>query len=143
VIAFDTTTPAVERELALDMVKRGLPFAPVLIGVAAAVAGAAGAASAAYAIAIVFANLLVSAALLGWAARRGPTVLMAVALGGFIVRMGLLTAAVFVVKDASWVSLPALGVSVLVASLGLLFWETRYVSASLAFPGLKPTGKGA
>jgi hypothetical protein len=30
-----------------------------------------------------------------------------------------------------------------VASLGLLFWETRYVSASLAFPGLKPTSKGA
>jgi hypothetical protein len=143
VIAFDATTPAVERELALDMVKRGLPFAPVLILLAAAVSGAAGAASAAYAIAIVFANLLVSAALLGWAARRGPTVLMGVALGGFLVRMGILTAAVYVVKDASWVSLPALGVSVLVASLGLLFWETRYVSASLAFPGLKPNGKGA
>ena len=27
----------------------------------------------------------------------------------------------------------------LVTHLGLLFWELRYVSASLAFPGLKPT----
>ena len=27
----------------------------------------------------------------------------------------------------------------IVTHLGLLFWETRYVSASLAFPGLKPT----
>jgi hypothetical protein len=32
---------------------------------------------------------------------------------------------------------------VLLAQLGLLFRETRYVSASLAFPGLKPDpGKG-
>jgi hypothetical protein len=30
-----------------------------------------------------------------------------------------------------------------VSSFGLLFWETRYVSATLAFPGLKPSGKGA
>ena len=28
---------------------------------------------------------------------------------------------------------------ILVTHLGLLFWELRYVSASLAFPGLKPT----
>ena len=33
----------------------------------------------------------------------------------------------------------ALGITVLVTHLGLLFWELRYVSASLAFPGLKPT----
>src|SRR5439155_235035 len=28
---------------------------------------------------------------------------------------------------------------IIVTHLGLLIWETRYVSASLAFPGLKPT----
>jgi hypothetical protein len=33
----------------------------------------------------------------------------------------------------------ALGVCVLVTHLGLLFWELRYVSMSLAFPGLRPT----
>jgi hypothetical protein len=32
----------------------------------------------------------------------------------------------------------ALGITVIVTHLGLLFWELRYVSASLAFPGLKP-----
>ena len=33
----------------------------------------------------------------------------------------------------------ALAILILVTHLGLLFWELRYVSASLAFPGLKPT----
>jgi len=31
-----------------------------------------------------------------------------------------------------------LAVAILVTHLGLLFWETRYVSATLAYPGLKP-----
>jgi hypothetical protein len=64
---------------------------------------------------------------------------MAESLGGFAERMGLFTAVLFAVRDADWVDLTALGITVLVTHLGLLFWELRYVSASLAFPGLKPT----
>jgi hypothetical protein len=45
----------------------------------------------------------------------------------------------FAVRHASWIDFTALGILVLVTHLGLLFWEMRYVSASLAFPGLKPT----
>jgi hypothetical protein len=51
-------------------------------------------------------------------------------------------AALFAVRDQPWVEFVPLGITVLVSHLGLLFWETRYVSASLAFPGLKPR-KGA
>ena len=43
------------------------------------------------------------------------------------------------VKDAGWVNLWPLGLSLIITHLGLLIWETRYVSASLAFPGLKPS----
>jgi hypothetical protein len=69
---------------------------------------------------------------------------MAVAFGGFVLRMGLLVLAVQLVKDQAWVDAVPLGITILVAYLGLLFWETRFVSASLAFPGLKPrTPKGA
>jgi hypothetical protein len=136
--------PPVERQLAVDMVRRGLPFVPVLVLVMGVVRGVDGAASAAYGIAIVFVNLLLSAAMLGWAARRSPNVLMATALAGFMVRMGLVTLAIYLVKDAGWVELVPLAITVLVTHLGLLFWETRYVSASLAFPALKPTaGKGS
>ena len=34
---------------------------------------------------------------------------------------------------------PPLGLTLIVTHLGLLIWETRHVSASLAYPGLKPT----
>jgi hypothetical protein len=62
-----------------------------------------------------------------------------VSLGGFALRMALVTAVLFSVRDANWINMMALAITVLVTHLGLLFWELRYVSASLAFPGLKPT----
>ena len=44
----------------------------------------------------------------------------------------------YLVKDASWISLPALGATIIVTHLGLLAWELKYVALSLAHPGLKP-----
>jgi hypothetical protein len=132
-----------ERELAFDMLKRGAWFAPLVVIGAAAIWGAAGAASAGVAIALVVVNLLLAALALSWAARRSLNLLMAVALGGFAVRMGLVTVVLLLVKDEPWIDLVALGVTVLVTHLGLLFWELRYVSASLAFPALKPPSKEA
>ena len=134
---------AVERDIALDIVRRGLLVTPVLVLVGAAIWGAGGAASVGYGVAIVLVNMILSALMLAWAARRSPSVLMGVALGGFLVRMGLATVAILLVRDLAWVEMVPLGIAVLVSSLGLLFWETRYVSASLAFPGLKPSRKGA
>ena len=130
--------PAVERQLAFDMLKRGVWFAPLVVIAAAAIWGTAGAASAGVAIAVVFVNLVLAAAALSWAAQRSLNMLMVVALGGFAVRMGLVTVVLLLVKDEPWIDLVALGVTVLVTHLGLLFWELRYVSASLAFPALKP-----
>jgi hypothetical protein len=131
--------PEVERELAFDMLKRGVWFAPVVLLLASLVWGAEGATSALLAIALVSVNLVLAALALSWAAKVSLTAIMAVSLGGFAVRMGLVTAVLFAVRDADWVDLTALGITVLVTHLGLLFWELRYVSASLAFPGLKPT----
>jgi hypothetical protein len=136
--------PAVERSIATDMLRRGIVVAPVAIVLGAVIGGFDVGASIAYGVAIVLLNLLLSAVMLGWAARQTPTILMTVALGGFFVRMSLVTVAILAVRHAHWVVLPPMAIAILVASLGLLFWETRYVSASLAFPGLKPgTGKGA
>jgi hypothetical protein len=134
--------PPVERQLVGDMLRRGLPAVPVVILLAAAVWGRDGALSAAYGLAVVALNLVASAAMLGWAARVSPAAVMMTALGGFLLRMGLVLLALLAVRDQSWVAFVPLGITVLVSHLGLLFWETRYVSASLAFPGLKPR-KGA
>ena len=131
--------PEVERELAFDMLKRGVWFAPLVLFGATMIWGVEGAASAALAIGLVSVNLLLAAFGLSWAAKRSLNHLMVVSLAGFAVRMGLVTAVLFAVRDAAWVNMVALGVCVIVTHLGLLFWELRYVSASLAFPGLKPT----
>ena len=48
------------------------------------------------------------------------------------------TTVVLLVRNATWIDLVALGVTIIISHLGLLFWELRYISASLAYPGLKP-----
>lgn len=130
--------PPVERQIAADIIRRAFVVLPVLVALATAVWGWAGGFSAAFAVGIVIVNFALSAILLSWAAGISPNMLMAVTLGGFVLRMGIVTAAVYAVKDQSWVNLFALGISLLVTHLGLLVWETRYLSISLAFPGLKP-----
>lgn len=135
----DADTPAVERQLAFDMLRRGLPVMPLVVVLAGLGWGLDGAASAALAVAVVVVNLVLAALSLAWAARISPAALMATALGGFLARMGLLTLAIWALKGQSWVELVPLAITLLVTHLGLLFWETRYVSATLAFPGLKPT----
>jgi len=135
--------PPVERQLAFDMSRRGLFVAPVLIGVATAIWGVHGGLSAAYAIALALANLIFAAVLVSWAAKISLVALAAATLGGYLLRLGLLTVAVLLVRNQGWVSWIPLALTLLVTHLGLLLWETRYVSANLAYPGLKPrTPKG-
>lgn len=130
--------PAVEQEVAHDMIRRALPAVPVVLGLAALGWGVDGAASAGFAVALVCANFALAAALLAWAARISLGMLMTAALVGYLLRLGLVSAAVLGVRTQPWVELWPLGLTIVVTHLGLLFWETRYVSASLAFPGLKP-----
>jgi hypothetical protein len=133
-------TPPVERQVVSDMVRRSLPVLPVLVALAGLGWGADGAASAAYAIGLVLVNFLFSAVLLETAARISLPLLMVAALGGFVVRLAMITAAVLIVKDQSWVAMVPLGITLIVTHLGLLVWESRHISASLAYPALKPTG---
>jgi len=130
--------PPVERELAGDLVRHGLMVSPVLIAVSAAIWGVDGALSSAYAIALVLANFTVSALLLSWAARISLGVLGAAALFGWLLRLAIITVAVVLIWHQSWVSMVPLALTLGFTHLGLLIWETRYVSASLAYPGLKP-----
>ena len=130
--------PAPEVGVSKDMIKRGLLVAPLLIGVCAVIWGADGAWSSAYGIAIVLANFALAAALIAGAARISIALMMGATLFGYLIRLGLIFLAVLLVKDASWISLPALGSTIIVTHLGLLFWEMKFVALSLAHPGLKP-----
>lgn len=129
---------AVERQVASDMIRRALPVAPLLMLAAGLVWGWPGAASAAFGIVLVLANFALSGLLMARAARISLAFLAGAALFGYLLRMALIAAVVLAVKDQAWVKLWPLGLTLIVTHLGLLFWETRYVSASLAFPGLKP-----
>jgi hypothetical protein len=100
--------------------------------------GLSGVASSGYALAIVLANFLVAAGSMAWAARISLHVLMATVMAGYLVRLGLIAVAVLVVANSGWFQPVAFGFTLISAHLILLFWETRYVSASLAFPALKP-----
>jgi hypothetical protein len=131
--------PAVEAQLIRDMVRRGLPAAPILVLLASIPWGVDGALSALYGIAIVVGNLVLSAALLAGAARISLAFVMGAVLFGYLARLGIVLAAVLLVTDAAWVEIVPLGLTIIVTHLGLLLWETRYVSASLAFPGVRPS----
>ena len=133
--------PAPEAQVARDLVKRGLLALPIALILGAIGWGTAGVASVAYAYGLILINFVVAAALLGWAARISLGLLMGVCLFGFLIRMALITVAVLLVLDQPWVAPVPLGVTLIVTHLGLLFWETKFVSASLAFPGLKPSAE--
>lgn len=131
--------PAPEVAVSNDMVKRGLFVAPLLIAISGFIWGLDGAWSCAYAIAIVLVNFALASGIVAVTARISLTLMMASILIGYIVRLGLIFLAVYLVKDASWISLPALGATIIVTHLGLLVWEMKYVAMSLAYPGLKPS----
>ena len=129
--------PAVEREVAVDLAKRAALISPAVLLVAFLVSGVDGLAGAGIALVLVAANFLAGAFSLQWAGRRGPKALAIVAVGGFLVRMTVVLGVILLVQntvDEMWL----LGVLV-VTHVGLLIWESRHLSISLAAPGLKPS----
>jgi hypothetical protein len=129
---------APEVKVTRDMVRRGLIVAPVLILVCGFVWGLNGAYSSAYGTALVLVNFALAAAIVAGTARISLGLMMGGVLFGYLIRLGLILLAVLLVKDAGWISLPALGATIIVTHLGLLVWEMKYVALSLAHPGLKP-----
>ena len=59
-------------------------------------------------------------------------------LGGFIVRLAVLVGIVLALEQVSFIDIPVLVLTIAVTHIALLCWETRYVSLTLAAPGLKP-----
>ncbi len=130
--------PSPAAQVGRDLVKRGVFIAPVLMVVGLLIWGNDGFWSVGYGVALIVVNFALSAFLIASTARISLSLMMAAVLFGFLIRLGIVFVAVWVVKDADWMQFVALGITIIVTHLGLLFWELRYVSASLAFPGLKP-----
>ena len=131
--------PAPGPQIARDMVRRGVMVLPVAVTAAAVVGGQPAALSVGYGMVVVMANLLLSAYLLAGAARISLGLVASVALGGYVMRLALVFVAVWLVRDTWWVRMIPLGITIIATHLGLLVWELRHISATLAHPGLKPT----
>lgn len=130
--------PSPAMAVALDLVKRSVWIIPIAALISVAFWGLEGVASTMYAIAIVIVNFLFSAYLLAVTGRISAALMGGAALFGFLLRLGLIFLAVFIVREASWMSFVPFGITLIATHLALLFWELRYVSSALAFPGLKP-----
>ena len=129
----------VELSVARDIAKRAAIIAPLLLLLGFIGWGFTGVSSVAFGLAVVVVNFVLSAWLLDTAAKISIAFVMAAALFGYLLRLGLITIAVLAVKDRAWIALIPLCLTLVVTHLGLLFWEMRHVSATLAFPGLKPS----
>jgi hypothetical protein len=131
-------THAYEGEVARDLVKRVLIVSPLVLLVAALWAGGEGVVSAAIGLALVAANFLVAARAISFTAQRSPGAVMGVVMASYLVRMAVLFGIALLLGELSWIDLPVLALTIAVVHLALLAWETRFVSLSLAAPGLKP-----
>lgn len=129
---------AFEREIARDIVRRGLLVAPLIVLVLGLVRGWAGALGAAIALGVVCANFLASAWVIDRLAKLGPNALFAGVMVGWIMRMTVVVVVLLVCKNSDAIDFPVLGFTIFGTHLGLLFWEAKHVSLTLAAPGLKP-----
>lgn len=136
----EASDEAPERALAQDIVRRGLIGGPVLVGVCAGVWGFDGLWSSGYALGLILVNFWLAASLITWSMRISPTMLMAGVMGGYFIRLGILTGAYFLVRNTGWFEALPFVITLVAAHIVLLVWETRFVSMSLAYPGLKPQG---
>ena len=127
-----------ERDISRDLARRALWLAPPFVLLGALGWGADGVASVGLALALVALNFVAGAAIITRALRISPTALFGAVLAGYLVRLGVMTGVVLAVRATGWFDAVPFAVALLVTHLGLLATETRRVSASLAFPGLKP-----
>jgi ATP synthase protein I len=118
-----------------EAIRRVLPLAPIALIVSAVVAGLIGgtdaAWSAAIAVVIVFLNFVAAALSVAWAARISPTILFAVALGGFVVRLMIYTIALVLLNTLEWFSPLAFALTLVPVTVGLLVIEARALSGRL------------
>ena len=121
-------TADVEKVIAGHTARRAVVVGPILVAVFAATRGLDGAVAAAIGVAIVVGNFLLAGMILSVTARISLALYHAAALFGFIIRLGLIAVTMLVVAALIDADRLAMGITVVVASLALLTWETVAVA---------------
>ena len=118
-----------------ELVRWLLPYSLPAFAVAALLGGLVGGAGAAWsagiAVVVVTANFVGNASSVAWAARIAPTVLMAVGLGGFMVRLATLTIALLLLDRLSWFSPLAFAAAFVPTTIALLAVEMKLLAGRM------------
>jgi hypothetical protein len=126
-----TTTGEPEHELVRRLLPYSLPATAVATVAGALLGGAGAALSAGIGVAAVAANFIGFAYSVSLAARIGPTVLMAVGLGGFVVRLATLTVALLLLDRLAWFSPIAFAAAFVPTTIALLVVEMRLLAGRM------------
>ena len=135
-VAVEPVAP--ESDIARHLARRAVLVAPVFLVGGLIGWGPTGLFSAALGLVLVAVNFRLGAAIITRATQISITALYGAVLGGYVARLGLMTAVVLVVKAGGWLATVPFAITLLVTHLGLLVWESRHVALTLAAPGRRP-----
>ena len=127
----------VEQQLARHLAGRAALVAPVVVLVALLLRGTDGALGAGIGISVVALNFLAAALLATYAASFGPGAIASAAMGGYVLRLGIVFIVLLSLRDVDAVDMASLVITIAFAHLALLAVEVRSVRLSLAEPGLR------
>jgi hypothetical protein len=126
-----TTTIEPERELVRRLVPFAVPVCIVAVAAGWLVGGAGTAWSAGIGTVAVAVLFVVAAVSIAWAARISPEILVAVGLGGFLVRLAAFTLALLALDGLAWFSPVAFAAAFIPATIALLVVEMKLVSGRM------------
>ena len=135
-VAVEPVAP--ESDIARHLARRAVLVAPVFLVGGLIGWGPTGLFSAALGLILVAVNFRLGAAIITRATQISINALYGAVLGGYVARLGLMTAVVLVVKAGGWLATVPFAITLLVTHLGLLVWESRHVALTLAAPGRRP-----
>lgn len=121
-----------ERAMVADMARLGLILGPVLVAIGTIFWRFDGFLSSVLAFALVLGNFALGAMIIDRAAAISPTALTGAVLGGFVIRLLLLTVIVVPLRNVSWFEAVPFGIALIGGHLGLLSWESQRVVTNLA-----------
>ena len=122
---------APERELIRRISPFALPVAIAAFVLGTLVDGTDAGFSAAIAIAVVYVNFVAHGSSLALAATISPTVLFAVGVGGFMVRLGVIVLVIALLQQTEWFSIVAFISALIPATVGLLVVEMKLLSGRM------------
>jgi hypothetical protein len=118
-----------------EMVRKALPLSVPAFAIAVVLGGVLGgrgaAVSAAIGVVVVFANFAAYGMSLAYAARISLTVMYAVGLGGYIVRLAVVVLVILGLEQLGWFSVVAFVAALVPTTVALLIFEIKLLSGRM------------